>query len=376
MGKSNATNTREKKFLLIAISIILIIAFVTSTVIFSVYYFSKYSKNPEITARAENIILMIGDGMGEKHIEVASLYEGAPLTINSSLPEYGYVKTRSLTPGPTDSAASATAMATGKKVWNRTVSMFNGKPLETITELAQKAGKKTGLVTTKSVTDATPAAFSAHVKHRKNQSEIALQQIENSNLNVLFGLGQEYYAPYSTKIANDTRDYFTSFSQLSSASKESVFCILPDDGISTISNSEETLRVLTEKALDILSKDNPNGFFLMVEGAKIDTMSHDNNMQGMINELMAFDDAVVTGLHFARTNKNTTVIVLADHETARIRIPADAEANDISDKWFKSSIHTMRDVPYFAFGPGASEIPDEIDNTDVFLIMKQLFNIP
>ena len=114
----------------------------------------------------------------------------------------------------------------------------------------------------------------------------------------------------------------------------------------------------------------------MVEGAKIDTMSHDNNMQGMINELMAFDDAVVTALHFARTNKNTTVIVLADHETARIRIPADAEANDISDKWFKSSIHTMRDVPYFAFGPGASEIPDEIDNTDVFLIMKQLFNIP
>jgi len=235
MAKSNTTITKEKKFLTIAISVILIIAFITSTVLFSVYYFGKYSKHPQITEKANNIILMIGDGMGEKHIEVASLYEGTPITISSSLPEYGYVKTRSLTPGPTDSAASATAMATGKKVWNRTVSMSNGKPLETITELAQKLGKKTGIVTTKSVTDATPAAFSAHVKHRKYESEIALQQIENSKLNVLFGLGQEYYAPYSDKVANDTRDYFTSFSQLSSASKESVFCILPDDGISTFS---------------------------------------------------------------------------------------------------------------------------------------------
>lgn len=374
MNKAEKTVRKDNRILKLLILIVILVSFVTSSVIFSVYYFSNYSKHPKITESAENIILMIGDGMGEKHIEVASIYSGQNLTMSTKLPEEGYVKTRSLTPGPTDSAAGATAMATGKKVWNSRISMSTGKNLVTITELAQQLGKKTGVVTTKSVTDATPAAFSAHVKSRKSQEEIARQQVESSKLNVLFGLGQKYFNPLESKITSLNRDYFTSFAQLSLDTKEHVFCILADDAISTLSGSE-TLAVLTQRALDILSSNNTKGFFLMVEGAKIDTMSHDNNIQGMVNELLAFDEAVQVALSFAKTNKKTTLIVTADHETGRLKYPSNSESQDMNDKWFKSKSHTMRDVPYFAYGPGATQIPEIIDNTDIFLIMKQLFNI-
>lgn len=365
---------RENKVLWIVIASILVVIFASSIVLFCVYYYDNYSKNPLVISNAENIILMVGDGMGENHLEVAKIYEGKELTLTSKFSSSGEVITRSLTPGPTDSAAAATAMATGRKVGNGRISYGNGDSLKTIVEYSQEKGKKTGIVTTKSVTDATPASFSSHVKKRSLQSEIALQQISSSNLDVLFGLGQEYYLEHSQIIANDTRDYCVSFSELEEAQKDQVFCILPDDGISTIGN-DRTLAFLTDKALSVLEKNNDNGFFLMVEGAKIDTASHDKDIQMMINELTAFDDAIAVALNYAKATPNTTVIVLADHETSRIRIPANPEAQDISNSWVKTSTHTIRNVPYFIYGPGTGELPAIIDNSDVFLIMCQLFDI-
>ncbi|MFA7663582.1 MAG: alkaline phosphatase [Clostridia bacterium] len=365
---------RENKILWIVIASILLIVFSSSLVLFSVYYFDNYSKNPYVSSPAQNIILLIGDGMGEKHIEVAKLYEGKELTMTSKFGASGELITRSLTPGPTDSAASATAMATGKKVGNGRIGYYSGSNLKNFVEYSQELSKKTGVVTTKSVTDATPAAFSSHVKNRSQQEEIALQQIRNSNLDVLFGLGQAFFEQYEDEIDNETREYCVSFSELSQTQKEKVYCILPDDGISTIGN-DRTLAVLTDKALDILSKDNNDGFFLMVEGAKIDTASHENNIQSMINELTAFDDAVAVALNFASANPNTTVLVVADHETGRIKIPADAEAQDISDDWYKTKNHTIRNVPYYIYGPGTGELPSILDNSDVFVVMCQLFEI-
>lgn len=365
---------RENKILWIVVASILLVVLVSSLIIFSVFYYDNYSKNPVITAQSQNIILMIGDGMGKKHLEVAKLYEGKELTLTSKFGAFGEVITRSLTLGATDSAASATAMATGIKVSNKRIGYYSNSSIKNITEYAQEYGKKTGIVTTSSVTDATPAAFSSHVKKRSMENEIALQQINTSNLDVLFGLGKDFFDPYSSTIKTSDRDYCVSFSELTLAQKDKVFCILPDDGISTIGN-DKTLAVLTGKALDTLNKNNTNGFFLMVEGAKIDTASHANDMQSMINELTAFDDAIALALNFASEHLNTTVLVVADHETGRIKIPSDAEAQDISDEWFKSTKHTSRNVPYYVYGPSTGQIPATIDNTDIFLIMCNLFGI-
>lgn len=365
---------KENKILWIVIASVLVVVFSSSIVLFCVYYYDNYSKNPIVSSRAENIILMIGDGMGENHLEVAKIYEGKELTLTSKFSASGEVITRSLTPGPTDSAAAATAMATGRKVGNGRISYSNGDAVKTIVEYSQEIGKKTGIVTTKSVTDATPASFSAHAKKRSLQSDIAEQQIYNSNLDVLFGLGQEFFSEYSDVISNDNRDYCVSFAELGEAQKDQAFCILPDDGISTIGN-DKTLAFLTDKALDMLEKNNENGFFLMIEGAKIDTASHNKDIQMMINELTAFDDAIAVALNYAKATPNTTVIVLADHETGRIRIPANPEAQDISNSWIKTSTHTIRNVPYYIYGPGTGELPAIIDNSDVFLIMCQLFDI-
>lgn len=401
---------KQNRLLWIIVAIILVITLVVAAVLFALNYVDS-GVYPDSEMRAKNVILMIGDGMGEQHIEAGNIYRSNKLNMER-FAVIGEVMTRSLTPGATDSAAAATAMATGVKTYNRRISYKDGKDLETVAELAKAAGKKVGMVVTKPVTDATPAAFLSHAKGRDDSESIA-RQLVDFNADILFGLTDDAMDALKAEIPTADRALCTTFDEINASGSEQIYGLLEDGAIQTAGS--DTLSSLTSTALTKLSQNNENGFLLIVEGSKIDTASHDNDMEAMLAELNAFDAAVNTCRNWAQANGETVVMVTADHETGGLEIPkfdntdanaAKQEAREAlidyesSDKWFTRTGHTSANVNYFIYATGSEiaqkssdqnssdkteyleikydelmDIPDEIDNTDIFRLVCQWLSI-
>lgn len=401
---------KQNKLLWIIVAIILVITLVVAAVLFALNYVDS-GVYPDSEMRAKNVILLIGDGMGEQHIEAGNIYRSNKLNMER-FAVIGEVMTRSLTPGATDSAAAATAMATGVKTYNSRISYKDGKNLETVAELAKAAGKKVGMVVTKPVTDATPAAFLSHAKGR-DESESIARQLVDFNADILFGLTDDAMDALKAEIPTAERALCTTFDEINASGSEQIYGLLEDGAIQTAGS--DTLSSLTSTALTKLSQNNENGFLLIVEGSKIDSASHDNDMEAMLAELNAFDAAVNTCRNWAQANGETVVMVTADHETGGLEIPkfdntdanaAKQEAREAlinyesSDKWFTRSGHTSANVNYFIYATGSEiaqkssdqnssdkteyleikydelmDIPDEIDNTDIFRLVCQWLSI-
>lgn len=401
---------KQNRLLWIIVAIILVITLVVAAVLFALNYVDS-GVYPDSEMRAKNVILLIGDGMGEQHIEAGNIYRSNKLNMER-FAVIGEVMTRSLTPGATDSAAAATAMATGVKTYNSRISYKDGKNLETVAELAKAAGKKVGVVVTKPVTDATPAAFLSHAKGR-DESESIARQLVDFNADILFGLTDDAMDALKAEIPTAERALCTTFDEINASGSEKIYGLLEDGAIQTAGS--DTLSSLTSTALTKLSQNNENGFLLIVEGSKIDSASHDNDMEAMLAELNAFDAAVNTCRNWAQANGETVVMVTADHETGGLEIPkfdntdanaAKQEAREAlinyesSDKWFTRSGHTSANVNYFIYATGSEiaqkssdqnssdkteyleikydelmDIPDEIDNTDIFRLVCQWLSI-
>ena len=176
-------NKKQYRTLWIIIAVILCVTFAAAAVLFALNYVDS-GVDPVSEMRAKNVILLIGDGMGFNHIKAGNIYSGSRLQMERFAVS-GEVMTRSLTPGATDSAAAATAMATGIKTYNGRIAYKDGKNLTTVAEMAMAEGKKVGVVVTKAVTDATPAAFLTHASDRGETQSIA-EQLVNSDVDVLF----------------------------------------------------------------------------------------------------------------------------------------------------------------------------------------------
>ena len=401
---------KQNRLLWIIVAIILVITLVVAAVLFALNYVDS-GVYPDSEMRAKNVILLIGDGMGEQHIEAGNIYRSNKLNMER-FAVIGEVMTRSLTPGATDSAAAATAMATGVKTYNGRISYKDGKNLKTVAELAKAAGKKVGMVVTKPVTDATPAAFLSHAKGRDDSESIA-RQLVDFNADILFGLTDDAMDALKAEIPTAERALCTTFDEINASGSEQIYGLLEDGAIQTAGS--DTLSSLTSTALTKLSQNNENGFLLIVEGSKIDTASHDNDMEAMLAELNAFDAAVNTCRNWAQANGETVVMVTADHETGGLEIPkfdntdanaAKQEAREAlinyesSDKWFTRTGHTSANVNYFIYATGSEiaqkssdqnssdkteyleikydelmDIPDEIDNTDIFRLVCQWLSI-
>jgi alkaline phosphatase len=384
------------------------------------------------TASAKNVILLIGDGMGFPQLTLARIDKA-----NENLSEYssvelfmdgmeqtGYVSTHSANSFVTDSAPASTAMATGQKTNNGVISQDataiqgkkDGKNLTTIVEMAEKAGLSTGLITTTRITHATPAAFYAHVDNRDNESEIA-DQLLMSKVDVILGGGLQYFISKNDTDPtgkegkrNDDRNLLTEFQskdydfvyndsafQKVDANKTEKLLGLFESSHMQYElerQADPSLANMTEKAIAILSK-NPKGFFLMVEGGRIDHAGHERNLSKIVADTLAFDDAVKEALDFASKDNSTLVIVTADHEcgglvlqpenltvyesglinpifasgTARISGPRYDFITETEE-----ATHTAVDVPVMASGPGAEKVSHgKLDNTQIFEIMKEAF---
>lgn len=332
--------------------------------------------------KPKNIIFMIGDGMGQNIITATEatytdkLFEGK-LAINY-LPIKGWSRTRSADNPITDSAAGGTALSTGYRTANGVVAMNKDctENYETVLEFAAKKGKSTGIVVTKSVTDATPAAFSAHAVNRNLQEDIALQQIhalQNGTLDLLFGGGYSFFATDDNLAALDKAKqggltFINSFKECENSSLP--LLALFETGVIK-ADDEPSLAAMTHSALKKLSADK-NGFFLMVEGSQIDSRAHENNIWGEVVEMREFDNAIAVALNFVRLYPDTLLIITADHETGGLTLPKNISKENLDQCTYKTGEHTNTNVPVFAIGYGAEKLGKEQDNTD---IAKFLFNI-
>ena len=326
--------------------------------------------------KPENIILFIGDGMGVSHISAGKIARG-----NINLERFstvGLVTTHSANRLITESAAASTALATGYKTNNRAISVSVDKePLKTLFEYAKEKGKSIGVVVTKSVTHATPAAFLAHADDRRQQTDIA-EQIATSDIDVLIGGGWAYFVPDSDKGSKrkdqknllavlETRMPVILSNDELAAHIESpkLAALLAPRDLPQASDRDYDLSRLTQIAIYILSK-NRNGFVLMVEGSQIDSAAHDHDPQYLIAELIDFDAAVGTGLDFAQKNDRTLIVVTADHETGGLAVhDGSIKDRQVASTAFTTTGHTAAMVPLFAYGPGSARFKGIQDNARI-----------
>ncbi|AFS79091.1 alkaline phosphatase [Gottschalkia acidurici 9a] len=315
----------------------------------------QQSASAPIKERPKYIFYFIGDGLGAAQRQSADYflqqYEGKKLLMNT-FPVSGINTTHSGNTLVTDSAAAGTALATGHKTNNGIISQLpDGTNLKTLVEVAEEKGMGTGIVTTTRLTHATPAVFASHNPSRSNESEIANDYV-SSNVDFFAGGGIRHFIPkdYATEedasgksISSNRKDdrnlfkefeskgYKTflgkkgakDFSSYSPKGKEQVFAAFTNDHLpyeidrlnSSFKDSVPTLGNITQKGIDVLSK-YENGFFMVIEGGRIDHACHANDAVGSIHDTIALDEAISKAYEFMKKHpKETLIVVSGDHET-------------------------------------------------------------
>jgi alkaline phosphatase len=359
--------------------------------------FSFYTPSEERTpfplvpeGPVKNVILMIGDGMGLTHIAAArTIVLGAHGRLYiERMPVTGIIDHYSADEFVSGSAATATSLATGYKTNEDMIGLLtDGAPALTILEAVRDCGLATGLIATLTITHATPAAFAAHTHDRDLEVEIA-EQLLDSKVNVLLGGGRALFKPglsgYDFE-RTDGRDltrearemgyeYVETRDELMKAKAENG-CLLGlfSDGLMLIKDPEPTLADMTDKAVEVLSR-NEKGFFLMVEGSQIDWGAEDNDINYTIREQLHFDLAIRSAIQYAIKDGETLVVATSDHEAGGMFIP-EGPPNQLDGKisigWGTDG-HTGVPVPVFAFGPHAEKFMGWYDNTE---IPKKIANI-
>ena len=365
---------------------------------------------------AENIIFMVPDGMGLADVTAARIFkhgsEGGKLSLET-LSTIGYQQTHSADSSVTDSAAAASAWASGDKFRNGEISCHDddqdGKceptPGPTILETAKEKGKSTALVVTSTVTHATPAAFGAHVPSRNCEKEIARQYIKVTGVDVILGGGLQHFkstgkqadkcGTFGNFIAdaeNNGYDLVYTAKELdSAAAKDSkkilglfspkgktpeLFRVKPAEHYR---QEEPTLSQMTAAALKVLEKDE-DGFFLLVEGSQIDWANHRHDIAYQVGETLAFDAAVQVVLNWlaekSSRRQHTLVIIAPDHETGGFAINSKGggkyQAGDLVHGAWTTTGHTAGDVLIWSQGPGSKYLGRAVDNTDIYKVMREV----
>ena len=319
--------------------------------------------------KVKNVILLIGDGNGLSQISAALLANKGQLTL-TQLKSIGFIKTQSADDFTTDSAAGATAFATGEMSNNRAIGVSpKGEPLKNITEILATHNFISACISSGDVTGATPASFYAHQKDRSNTLSIA-DDLLNSKLSLFIGGGKEDFENDFSK--SDFR-LLNTIAEVGDSKIEKVGFFISEEGVTGVLEGRgNILAEATKNGLQFLkSKNKP--FFIMVEGAQIDWNGHLNNVAGIVSEGIDFDMAVAEAIKFADNNKNTLVIITADHETSGFSIPQGNVAKGIIEGDFTTYDHTGEMVPVFAYGPHSQDFQGVYKNKEIFhKIMKVL----
>lgn len=341
-------------------------------------YTPKYVNN-EKRSKVKNIILMIGDGMGIAQVYAGYTGNRGSLNLFNML-NIGFSIPSSADSYITDSAAGATAMATGKKTNNRYVGVdTTGAPLLTVTEMIKAWGIRSALISSGDITDATPAAFYAHRSERSWSEAIALDFLSNP-VDILIGGGYGHFTSRSDKkdlfneLQNNGYVVSSRFDAMDTITAHK-FIILDDNAvISKESGRRDFLSQSLNKCIHIL-KQNKKGLFIMAEGAQIDDGGHANKMSYVVREMIDFDKAVGEAMRFADTNGETLVIVTADHETGGLSLLDGNIQKGYVDGNFATDDHSAVMVPVFAYGPHSQDFRGVYQNTDIFKKIMRIFEM-
>lgn len=388
-----------KKHITIAIALILTAAMLSSC--------SCKQQKPK------NVIYLIADGMGFGAVSALLLSEDEPTGFEME-PVIGLNETGSANNYVTDSPAGGTALATGTRTCNGFIGVGpDTVQLISILKKAQEMGKKTGIVVNTTLTEATPASFYAGVTSRRNSHKIA-QQFTQSGVDVAIGAGlsafinrpdsidltavliEQGYDVYLDwkQVINTQSEKFVGILQMSDVHRRNKksstagtadgaeVCLAAKLAASTatedttrFSESNAYLHKACTKAIEQLSKNAPQGFFLMVESAIIDGYGHNNDSEGMITEMKEFNTTLKTLVSYVNQNPKTLLVVTADHETGGtgvsykthpINHPQGLQLN------FSTKGHTGTVVPIFAYGAGAEHFADILQNKEIPMIIEEL----
>lgn len=327
----------------------------------------------------KNIILMIGDGMGLAQI-TAAMYKNDDINLEQ-FPVTGLQKTHSGDNLITDSAAAATAIACGVKTYNNGVGVdMDTLPVPSILEMAEERGLATGMVVTSSIVHGTPAPFISHQSSRVLLENIAADFM-NTEIDFFVGGGKKFFDRRESDDRNlykelQKKNYFVSdyfirdFTFIRPRQNKNFAFFTSDDKPVARSSGREYLPRATKMAMDFLSERSDKGFFLMVEGSQIDWGGHSRKSHIVIDELLDFNEAIGQALKFAKTNKETLIIVTADHETAGFAINNGSTKEELTIA-FTSNGHTADLIPVFAYGPKAELFNGLYDNTDINKKMRE-----
>ena len=363
---------------------------------------SSCEKKPKV----KNVIYLIGDGMGMGAVSSLILSEDE-LTGFEMAPVIGLSETASANNHVSDSPAGGTALATGVRTINGHTGVdSDGKQLTSILYKAQAMGKKTGIVVNTTLTESTPSAFYGGVTSRKMTYELA-KQLTESNVDLAIGAGLNHFInrPDSLDLTETFiqkgYDVYLNWSAVLNTASDKFIGILPladvhrreektieagaADGqevclaarlaaqledVDTTQLSEPSLYLekATAKALDVLSRNNKNGFFLMVESAIIDGYGHNNDTEGLVEEMREFDRILKMLISYVQQNPETLLVVTGDHETGGVAVSyREFQPGENASVLLRYTTkgHSGTFVPVFAYGQGAETFAGVMKNIDI-----------
>jgi alkaline phosphatase len=343
--------------------------------------FTVVDNYPEGTEdQPQNIIFFIGDGMGVSHI-YATMTISSDMLFLEKFPYTGFNKTYSVDNYVTDSGAGGTALACGITTKNGMIGVRpDSTPVPSITEVVHEKGLATGVVSTSSVTHATPASFVAHNANRNRYEEIATDFL-NGSIDIFMGGGENNFnrrrdgSDLTIKLKEQGFSVVYSLDELKNTESAKIAALLAEGHMLKVSEGRgDALSQMTQKAIESLSK-NDNGFFLMVEGSMIDWGGHDNDFGYITSEMIDLDNAIGVALDYAEKNGNTLIVVTADHETGGLTLPGGSLEDHTAMPKFSTGEHTGVMVPVFSYGPGAERFSGIHENTFFFGEFLDLLNI-
>jgi alkaline phosphatase len=338
------------------------------------------SNNTKPAKRAKNVILLIGDGMGLTQIS-AGLYSNNNKLNLEQFPDIGLHKSYSSDNLITDSAAGATAFASGQKTYNGAIGVDpDTNSIVTILEEAEARGMATGMVATSTIVHATPASFIAHVKSRQMYEDIA-EQFLNTEIDYFVGGGKKYFDSRKKDNRNILQELTAKgyqvghymgkdFAQTELDPSKKFAYLTADADPKKASEGRDYLQLASSRGVEFLHKKSKDqGFFMMIEGSQIDWGGHANESDYIISEMIEFDRVIGAILAFAKQDGETLVIVTADHETGGYAINPGSKMGEIIPG-FTTDYHTGALIPVFAYGPGSELFSGIYENTAIYHKMK------
>lgn len=325
--------------------------------------------------RIRNVIFLIGDGMGLPQIDAAACANKGLSMLGMKY--MGLQQNHSLDEFTTDSAAGGSALATGERHPNRHISMSpEGNPIPSLSDFFHEKGVPVGVLTLGNVVDATPAAFYGHSVERDNADELT-RWLLDGRIDLLCGSGIRQFTERGDGVdligeLSKNYRFVRSIDEIDTGKGKTV-CI--DERMDEAAE-EANLTLLAEATRASIAKlqegAGKKGFFLMVEGAKIDYAGHSRCLPGSIIETLSFDLAVAEALRFADSNGETLVIVTADHETGGLTVIDGDERTGRVMGLYVSDDHSPAMLPVFAYGPGADRFCGIYLNTEIARRIREL----